>query len=80
METLFSIDHEGEKHACPQHRHIGSISENYPRMEAEFFRRGLMNEVLVGEAATLSFKAGDLCDVTVDLLNDNIGIFDNLPD
>ncbi len=80
METLYSIDRNGIKHACPQHRHIGAISENYPRMEGEFFRRNLMQKVRVGSAPTLSFKAADLCETTLDLLKDNIGYFDNLPE
>lgn len=78
QEELYSVDHEGKKHPCFQHRHIGSISENYPRMEETFRKQGRMQTVRIADADTLYFKAGDLLDTTLGLLAENPGIFDNL--
>lgn len=79
-EKLLSVDHEATIHPCPQHRHIGAISENYPRMEDLMFKRAVMKEVKIGRAKTLAFNAADLEKVTLELLEDNIASFDNLVD
>lgn len=75
---LFSIDYDGTIHATPQNRHIGAISENYPRMEQEMYDREKMTDVYIGSAKTMSFNAKDLKDVTLELLAEDLHRFDNI--
>lgn len=77
-EYLTCTDWDGQVYETPQNRHIGRISENYTRMEARFYERGFMKDVYIGSAKTMSFKAADLRDVTLELLDNDPHIFDDI--
>lgn len=75
---LVTSDQFGQKHDCHQYRHIGNISENYPKMEKHMRSQGLMHDVKIGQAETRMFSAGDLLETTLRLLKSDIRYFDSL--
>lgn len=77
-EHLSVKDWDGRVYETPQFRHIGQISENYTRMEAEIYSRGLMCDVKIGSAKAMHFQAKDLKTLTLELLAEKPERFDDL--
>lgn len=77
-ELLTCKDWDGQVYDTPQFRHMGQISENYPRMEATMYDRALMEDVRIGSARTRKFNAADLRSLTLELLAEDPSRFDDI--
>lgn len=77
FEPLMVKDLNGRIIPVPSRRHHNANSENYVKLEPVMFRRGVLHKVKFGDADCLYFCAKDLFAVTLELLRQNIRLFDN---
>lgn len=68
QENLLSVDAAGIERVVPSHRHVGSHSHYYAKMQSLFESNGILNHVKFGDAACFLLESAMTRDIVMECL------------